>query len=242
MPLSVEHILLIFMFTLFFLDSVKVEGFIRALSHFNNRKKLYILCWHQIVFSLFLLFLSSGRLMTDLSWRWTGIPSMTSYSQVEKIVNIRWAVFEYTFRRLWGVLNPFLPLKPCPTSSGMGQFWPSALLLDVSWLSNHLFVLGTRWRGVFCGLLQHPAALWQDWSKKTPLTLHQYLIFELSHHVSPNRIILVIPELFYHYNGMSALSSCRKSNLFWKWEDTSVKKRKEKTSQEEKLKYAGAAE
>lgn len=85
-----------------FLDSVKVGGFIRALSHFNNRKKLYVLCWHQIVFPLFLLFLSSGRLMTDLSWRWTGILSMTSYCQVEKTVNIRWAVFEYTFRCLWG--------------------------------------------------------------------------------------------------------------------------------------------
>lgn len=112
--------------------------------------------------------LCSGRLMMGLFWRWTGTQSMTSYCQVEKTVNIRWAVFEYTCRRL-GVLNCFLPFKPCPPSIGMGQLWPSALLLVVSWLPGHLFVLGSRWRGVFCGLLQHPAALWQDWSKKKNL-------------------------------------------------------------------------
>lgn len=53
----------------------------------------------------------------------------------------------------------------------MGQFWPSALLLVVSRIPNHLVVLGTGWRGVFCGLLQHLAALWQDWSKTPILSL-----------------------------------------------------------------------
>ncbi len=157
----------------------------RGLSHFYSTKgRSYVwiasLCCVDIKLSLSLpLSLSSGGLTMGLCWRWTGIQSMTSYCQVEKTVNIRWAVFEYTFRRLGGVLNRFLPFKPCPPSTGMGQLWPSALLLFISWLPSHLFVLGTRWRGVFRGLLQHPAALWQDRSKKNTFTLHQYLIYEL---------------------------------------------------------------
>lgn len=161
LKLSLEFILLIIMFSLFF-----VEGFI----HFSSTKRrsyvwITSLCCVDITF----LSLSSGRLTMGSFWRWTGIQWMTSYCQVQKTVNIRWAVFEYTSRPdvLW-VFDFFYFFKSRPASTGMGQLWSSALYLVVSRLPDHLFVLGSGWRGVCCGLLQHSAALWQDWSKKKP--------------------------------------------------------------------------
>lgn len=163
-----QHVLLICIFTLIFV------GFIRALSHSSTTGKSYMYSADIKLYFLFLLSFSSGRRMMDLFWKWTGIQWMTSSCLVAKTVNIKWAVqyVSILLDVLW-VCKILSPFKQRPASTGMGQLWPSSLLIVVSWLPNHLFVLGTRWRGFFCGLLQHLASLWQDWSKKTPFILHR---------------------------------------------------------------------
>ena len=196
---------------------------IRDLSHFLSTKRRSYLwrasfCCVKSVFSLFPLSLSSGRLTTGLFWRWTGIQSMTSYCQVEKTVNIRWAVFDCTFRHLGGVLNLFFSMfKPCPLSTGMGQLWPTAFLLLIPWLPNNFFVLGTRRRGVFCGLLQHSAALWQDWSKNISFTFNHFLIFKFLCSVTTLPVECQVTLLHLFQKARGKISRChRRFTLFHK--------------------------
>lgn len=97
--------------------------------------------------------LSSGRPMMASFWRWTGIQSMTSSFQGEKIVNIRWAVSEsylLTFLDVVGVVQ--FPLNLSGPLTGMGQLRSSAVLFITSWLPSHLCVLVSRRRSVCCGL------------------------------------------------------------------------------------------